>query len=145
MKLTKKISTKSFLVSHILILILGLIFLFGLHYMMNIQYQKSSNLFLNGPVTSKPKSFTLTVNQPSDESLIFESSILVSGKTGPNMEVLISTDTDDLVIKTKSDGSFSQTLNLSEGVNNIKIVSFDITGDSKESDRIVYYSKEKIQ
>ncbi len=145
MKLNKKISQKHFIISHILILLFSLSFLFGLYYMLNLQYKKSSNLFLNGPVTSKPKSFTLTVSQPSDESLIFESSILISGKTGPNMEVLISTDTDDLVIETKSDGSFSQTLNLSEGVNNIKIVAFDITGNSRESDRIVYYSKEKIQ
>lgn len=145
MKLDKKISQKSFFLSHILILMIGLIFLFGLYYILNIQYKSSSDPFSNGPVTSKPKSFTLNLDQPADESLVFTSTILVSGKGGPNMEVLISTDSQDLVIEAKADGTFSQTLNLDEGVNNLKVVAFDSTGDTREADRLVYYSKEKLQ
>lgn len=145
MKLGKKISHKHFIISHILILIISLIFLGGLYFILNIQYQKSNNPFLNGPVTSKPKSFTLNLNQPADESLIFESRVLVSGKTGSNMEVLISTDTDDQVIEAKPDGSFSLTLDLALGVNNIKVTAFDQTGDTREAERVIYYSKEKLQ
>ena len=145
MKLTKKLSTKHFIFSNFLILIIGLIFLFTLYYILNIQYKTSSNPFSNGPVTSKPKSFILDLNQPADETLSFQSSILVSGKTGPHMEVLISTDSDDQVLEAKSDGTFSLTLNLDEGVNNIKVVVFDSTGDTRETMRLVYFSKEKLQ
>ena len=144
MKLTKKLSTKHFIFSNFLILIIGLIFLFTLYYILNIQYKTSSNPFSNGPVTSKPKSFILDLNQPADETLSFQSSILVSGKTGPHMEVLISTDSDDQVLEAKSDGTFSLTLNLDEGVNNIKVVVFDSTGDTREVERVVYFSKEKL-
>ncbi len=145
MKLKKKLSSKNFIVSHILILIVGLIFLGGLYYILNIQYKTSSDPFSAGPVTSKPKSFTLTLDQPADETLSYQVSILLSGKTSPRLQVLISTDTDDQVMESKSDGSFSVTLNLDEGVNNIKVAVFDLTGDIRETERLVYYSKEKLQ
>ena len=145
MKLRKKLSNKHFIVSHLLILIVGLIFLGGLYYILNIQYKISSNPFSNGPVTSKPSSFTLDLAQPADEALTFQGSILLSGKTGPHLQVLISTNTDDQILESKSDGSFSITLNLDEGVNNIKVVVFDSTGDTRETERLVYYSKEKLQ
>lgn len=145
MKLTKKISPKHFIISHIFIIIIGLIFLGVLYYILNIQYKTSSDPFSNGPVTSKPKSFTLDLAQPADETLSYQASILLSGKTSPHMEILISTDSDDQVLESKSDGSFSATLNLEEGVNNIKVVAFDPTGDTRETQRVVYYSKEKLQ
>ncbi len=145
MKLTQKISRKHFIISNILILTISLGFLFGLYFILNIQYKTSSNPFTYGPVTSKPKSFTLDLAQPEDEALLYQSSILLSGKTSPHFQVLISTNEDDQVIEAKSDGSFSATLNLDEGVNNIKVTVFDSTGDTKKVERLVYYSKEKLQ
>ena len=144
MKLHKKLSSKHFFIFNFLILIIGLSFLFGLYYILNIQYKVSSNPFSNGPVTSKPKSFTLDLAQPVDDTLTFKSSILLSGKTSPKIQVLISNNSDNQVIQSKSDGSFSITLNLDEGVNNIKVVVFDSTGDFRETERLVYYSKEKL-
>lgn len=144
MKLRKKLSLKHFIISHVLILAAGLIFLGGLYYILNIQYKTSSNSFTQGPVTSKPKSFTLTLDQPADEALSFNSSILISGKTAPHLDVLISTDGSDQVIEAKPDGTFSLSLTLNEGVNNIKIVAFDQMGDIRETERLVYYSKEKL-
>lgn len=143
-KLTKKISSTSFFISHFLILIVSLTFLFGLYFVLNLQYQITDNPFASGPVTSKPKSFTLDLEQPGDDSLIFQSSVIVSGKTGPQMEVLITTDTQDKVIQSKNDGTFSHTLQLDQGVNNIKVVVFDSTGDTRIAERTIYYSKEKI-
>ncbi len=61
------------------------------------------------------------------------------------MEVLISTDSFDQVIETKSDGNFSLTLNLDERVNNLDVVAFDSTGDTREIKRTIYYSREKLQ
>ena len=144
MKLTKKLSRKHFILSHILILSLGLIFLFGLYFILNIQYQKPKTPFSNGPVSSVPKSLRLDLSEPDDDALTFQSSIIVSGKTAPLVDVLISTDSQDLVVKSKPDGSFSTILNLDEGVNRIMAVTFDATGDSRSVERSVYYSKEKI-
>lgn len=144
MKLNKKLSTKQFLISHFLILLVGLVFLSGLYYILNIQYQKSSNPFLNGPVTTPPKTLRLDLDHPDDDSLTFQPSIIVSGQTSPNKDVLIFTDTQDLIITSKKDGSFSTILNLDEGVNNITAAVFDSTGDSRSAQRSIYFSQEKI-
>lgn len=144
MKLDKKLSTKQFLLSHFLILLVGLTFLAGLYYILNVQYQKSSNPFLNGPVTTPPKTLRLDLDHPDDDSLTFQPSIIVSGQTSPLKEVLIFTNSQDLVITSKRDGSFSTILNLDEGVNRITAAVFDSTGDSRSVGRSVYYSKEKL-
>lgn len=144
MKLNKKITTRQFILSQMFILLLGLIFLFGLYYILNIQYQKPKNLFLNGPVTTLPKSLRLDLDQPDQDSLVFQPSILVSGKTGAGNMVLISTQTQDLTVKSKADGSFSTVLNLDEGVNTITAITFDTTGDFRSAERSVYFSKEKL-
>lgn len=144
MKLNKKLSTQQFILSHLFILIIGLTFLFGLYYILNIQYQKSSNPFINGPVTTPPKTLRLDLDHPDDMSLSYQSSILVSGQTNPQREVLIFTDSQDLVITSKKDGSFSTLINLDEGENKITAAVFDQAGDNKLTERTVYYSKEKL-
>ncbi len=141
--LFKKIPPKYFILSQIIIFLLSLIFLLGIHYIVNIQYKISDKPFSLGPVTSKPKSFTLNLDQ-GDDGLTYESQMLISGKTGPNMEILIFTNTDNLIIKSKIDGTFSTSLELEEGVNNIKVIVFDTMGDFREETRTVYYSEERI-
>ncbi len=91
-----------------------------------------------------PKSLILDLDQPGDNLLTFQSSIIGSGKTAPAIDILISTDSNDLVIKSKIDGSFSTVLNLDESVNRITVAVFDATGDSRAAERTVYFSKEKI-
>lgn len=144
-KLLKPISSKAFILSQLFILIVGLIFIFSLHYYLETQSPASTFYSLSqGPVTSPPKSLRLDLEQPDNDTLTFDSSIIVSGKTAPNTEVLISTNSEDLVLKSKSDGNFSTVLKLEGGVNQITVVVFDITGDSRSQDRTVFYSKEKI-
>ncbi len=140
----KKLSVKQFILSHLIILTVGLLFLAGIYYIVNIQYQQNDKSFEKGPVTTPPKSLRLDLDQPDDDALTFQSSILISGKTAPSKEILISTDTQDLVIKSKPDGSFSTVITLDEGVNKITAVVFDATGDFRSIERSVYYSKEKI-
>jgi len=140
----KKLSTTQFVLSQISIFVAGLIFLGGLYNIVNIQSQKPKSLLSNGPVTTAPKSLRLDLDQPNQDLLSYSSSVIVSGKTAPSKEVLISTNTSDLVIKSKSDGSFSTILNLEEGVNKVTAIVFDLTGDFRSAERTVYYSKEKI-
>ena len=142
--MNKPLSLKTFVLTQILILTLSLGFLYGLYVFLN-QDRKASNTYSSsgGPITSTPKSLTLEVQQPGDNLLTFQSSVIVSGTTAPNSEVLISGD-QDLVIKSKSDGSFSTVFNLNEGPNLITVVIFDPTGDQRYSTRSVFYSKEKI-
>lgn len=144
MKLNRKLSTKQFFISQILLLSFGLIFLAELYYILNIQYQKPKGLFLAGPVTTAPKTLRLDLDQPEEDNLSYSPEVLVSGKTGPGNLVLISTENFDSVIKSKPDGSFSTVLSLNEGVNRVTATVFDPTGDSRSVERTVYYSKEKL-
>lgn len=144
MKLTRKLSTKQFIWSQIIILFLGLLFLGGLFYITDFQYQKPREYSLNGPVTKEPSSLILELNTPDNNLLSFDSSLLISGKTQGNTEVLITSADLDLVTKSKSDGSFSATFTTVEGLNEIKIITFGKKGEQKETDRTIYYSKEKI-
>lgn len=144
MRLTEKLSTKHFILSHILILLAGLLFLSSLYYVLNIQYQKPKELFSNGPVTTPPKSLSLDLDQPEDNSLSFSASLQISGKTGPKKEVLIFTNTNNLILESKPDGYFSTNLELEEDENRITVVVFDSNGESRSTERTVYFSKERI-
>ncbi|MBI2601102.1 hypothetical protein HYW42_04050 [Candidatus Daviesbacteria bacterium] len=142
----KKLSTKTFVISQCLILLLGLVFISLLYYVLNIQNPPTIALYSpgGGPVTSEPRSLLISVEEPDNDRLVFKPSILVSGKTTPNLPIVISTESSNLVINSKSDGQFSSTLELEPGVNTITISVFDVNGDSRFETRTVYYSKEKI-
>lgn len=141
----KKLSKKQFIFSQFLILILGLTFIATLYYYLNIQYQLQISPYSQGlPVTTPPKSLRLDVDQPDDDLLTFTKQVIVSGQTGGGMDILISSQSDDLVIKSSPEGKFSTIFDLEEGVNEISVVVFDATGDTRSAERTVYYSKEKI-
>lgn len=144
MKLKNKLRTKYFILANLIILFTGLILLGGLYYILNIQYQKPKTPFSNGPVTTQPKSLLLDLEQPEENSLIFTDFAVVSGKTSPSKEVLIYSNGDNLIVKSKPDGSFSSKIDLDPAENKITVVVFDSTGESRSTERTVYYSKEKI-
>lgn len=143
-KLTKKLTTKQFVISHIALFLVGVIFLGYLYYILNIQYQPSKDRFAQGPVTTSPKTLRIDLDQPDEDSLFFEPQIIVSGKVGPNLEILIMTDSSDMVVKSNTSGKFSTILKLDEGPNKITAVVFDQLGDSRSVERNVFYSKEKL-
>lgn len=112
---------------------------------MNVQ-KKGDKLYSpgGGPVTTIPTTLTLELLSPEADSLVFQPSVIVSGNTLPNSTVLISSDTQNIVIQSKFDGSFSTVLDLVEGVNNLTVAVFSLNGDQRSVARSVYYSKEKI-
>lgn len=144
MKLGKRLSSAHFFLSMTLISIASLIFLGGLYYILNTPFQKFNDPLLRGPITKPPKTLRLDLDHPDQDLLTYSSSIIISGQTAAKKEVLISTDTNDLVIKSKPDGYFSTVLDLDEGLNRITVVVFDANGEFKSAERAVYYSKEKL-
>ena len=142
----KSLSFKYFIISQVLILIVGLLFLGGLYYILTIQNQKPTDIYspTGRPITTAPSSLSLNLTSPSDDMLIFQPVVLISGETSPNLNLLITTDSQDLILKSDFDGSFSTTLDLDEGVNNIRVIVFDDQGEKRQEKKTVYYSKEKI-
>ena len=143
--MNRVLSTKTFIFSQILILIIGITILLIINYKLNIEGQ-TNKLYspTGGPITAAPTTLTLSITSPDENLLSFEPRIIISGQTSPNLVVLIFNDTQNLVIKSKPDGNFSTSLYLDEGVNNITIAVFSPIGEQKTQSRTVYFSKEKI-
>lgn len=137
------LSTKAFIISHTIILLSALLFFGGLYY---ILYQdKFTATPLNYiPVTKKPVSLFLEVGTPEDEILVYEDNVLVTGRTGPDSPVIISTQTQDTGFQSGRDGQFSKIIELSEGPNDIKITAFDDEGNLKTVIKQVFYSEEEL-
>lgn len=106
---------------------------------------KSKDLrsLLNTTVTELPTNLTLSLNSPEDDSLVFEKSLLISGKTAPNAVILIS-GSSDFEFEASNSGDFSQNINLSPGLNRLSISAFDKNGTQQTIDKQVYFSEEAL-
>lgn len=144
--MSRNMSTTSFIFAMFVILILGSAFFLALHFYLNpkqipVTFQNYQ------PVTTLPVSLTLDLSNPDDNLLVFDSSVLVSGKTVPGALVLITLITandQNQTITASSDGYFSQTIKLSPQVNQLSISAFDNLGNSKSEQRTIYFSEEKL-
>lgn len=143
MILNKKLSTRTFVLSHITILIAGLGFLAGLYFFLNSD-NKVAEWVRSGPLTSRPTSFSLDLTSPDDNILVFEKNVTISGKTTPKASVIISVNDHDLGFEANILGDFSKVISLEPGLNEISINAFDNLGNSKNVQRTIYYSEEKL-
>lgn len=145
MKLPKDVvlSTKTFIISHIIILLSGLIFFGGLYYILYQEKFQHPQVNYN-PVTKEPVSLFLEVTAPEDEVLVYEDNIIISGNTRPDVPVIISSQDNDAGLQASKQGEFNKVFELSPGANIVEITAFDTDGNSKTVSRSIYYSKEKI-
>ena len=145
MKLPKDVtlSTKTFIISHTIIFLSGLIFFGGLYYILYQEKFQPPQADYN-PVTKVPVSLFLEISSPEDNVLVYEDNIVISGKTGPETTVIISSQDNDTGLQASKDGEFSKVFQLSRGANIIEVTAFDTEGNSKTVTRSVYYSEEKI-
>lgn len=138
------LSTKAFVISHAIILLAGLLFFAGLYYILYQDKFSAQDLNYN-PVTKEPVSLFLEISNPEDEALVYEDNILISGKTGSDLTVIISSNSNDAGLQSGKDGQFSKVLSLDKGVNIIEITAFDSEGNSKTVVKSVYFSEEEIE
>lgn len=136
-------SVRAFVLTQVLIAILLLTTLGSVYYLLT-KSKANPSYSQTGPVTTQPASLNLNLDSPDDDLMVFNSSVVVSGKTLPNIYVLVSSDSDDFIIKSKEDGTFSGDLELELGQNELTVSAFDSNGDFREAKRTIFYSKEKI-
>lgn len=142
--MNRKLSTKFFVLSQILILIVGLAFLAGIYYIVNIRGVTTDKLKQYNPVTTAPKSFNLEINNPDDAILVSDKSIVISGNTTPGSTVIVTQGSNNIGLEANSKGEFSTILNLTPGVNAINITAFDALGNTKSDSRTIYQSEDKL-
>jgi hypothetical protein len=86
---------------------------------------------------------TLDISEPADESLVTSKNIKINGKTQPNNIVSAISDADSDVIQSEN-GTFSLSLDLREGGNNIYLTSTNENGDEETKILTVFYTTEKL-
>lgn len=143
----KQVSKQTFYLTHLALLVFGLVFCLGMAYVLNDNSfwpKVSNNISSFQTITKAPTSFNLDVNSPEDNFLSFKNTVLISGKTSPTATVVISTNSQDVVTEASNFGNFSQAVNLDPGQNDIAINSFDSQGNTKSKTLSVFYSEETL-
>lgn len=91
-----------------------------------------------------PKEFILTLTQPTDEAILETPQASVSGKTEAGATVVISGPAGDEVVEATGDGTFSTTVTLEEGANEIVVTAYGPNDEEKTETRTVTYTKEEF-
>jgi hypothetical protein len=86
----------------------------------------------------------LILDSPTDESVVDNRIITISGKTTPDATIIISTDTADQVVKPTTTGTFSLTQTIGTGTNFIEVRAIFADGLEKKMNRTVTYSTESF-
>ena len=143
--MTKVISLKAFFITIVVVLIAGLLYSVVIKRLTSSNSKPNINSLSNiAPAIQGPVSFDLEITSPEDETLVFEDSISISGKTSPKSWVIISNQNDDSEVDSDLRGNFSKVIQLNSGLNYIYITAFDSQGNSKQVKKTVYFSESQI-
>ncbi len=82
----------------------------------------------------------LTISTPSDETVVSNKNLTISGKTNPQATIVLLTDSDQQVFQPNANGDFTTTTILDNNQNLITIISILPNGDSRELKETVTYS-----
>ena len=138
------LSTKTFVVSHLIILISALAFFGGVYYVLYPErFSAAVTEYL--PVTKEPVSLFLEISSPEDDILVSDGNLVISGKSGPNATIIISGKDNDAGLQSDKNGEFSKVFPLSPGPNTIEIIAFDSEGNTKSAIKSVYYTDQIIE
>lgn len=108
-----------------------------------ISQDKSDTITIKSHPTPTPNSNNyLVIDSPKEEDLTDRKTITVSGKTIPESTIIISTESDDQVVKPTSTGTFNATQTIDDGVNIISITSIFPDGTEKTIKRSITYTTE---
>jgi hypothetical protein len=92
------------------------------------------------PASNKNTTFFLTLDKPSNEAVVNNKTLTVSGKTSSNATVLVITKSDQQILKPDPAGSFSANLTIDNDQNLITVIAIMSNGESKQIQTTVTYS-----
>lgn len=111
-------------------------------------YQNSKSIetpkTLTQNVSPTPSSsgFYLLLNEPEEEAVTDKKTIKVSGKTLATATIVITTASTEEIIKPSSQGDFSTTIQLADGLNYLRVQAIDQNGETQTVERVIGYTTE---
>lgn len=122
--------------------ILGLIVAFGIW---RVNFALSPTQKLSDEVKSSPTprpEFIISLAKPEVNDVITVSPMEITGITKANAMVAVSGEESDYVTNAAGDGTFSESVNLVGGVNQILLTAFDEIGNPTQNKLLVVFSSE---
>lgn len=107
-----------------------------------INNSNSSVILSPTPATNTKSNIFISINQPSDEAVVENKTLQISGKTIPDATIVIITDANQLVLEPTKDGNFSTTITLDNGQNLITIQAIAKNGETVNVKKTITYSTE---
>ncbi|OGH12361.1 MAG: hypothetical protein A2857_01345 [Candidatus Levybacteria bacterium RIFCSPHIGHO2_01_FULL_36_15] len=104
--------------------------------------KKTDNINKTAENKDKTNGIILSIDSPTNESLVNERTIEVKGKTNPLNTIIVSSNLEDAMGSADSNGNFSINIGIDAGLNNIIVRSFSSTGDETKDERTVTFSQE---
>lgn len=125
---------------------MGLVIAFGI-WRANIFFKNSKSEITSETAepsesASPTPQFGLTLAKPSDDDVITETPTTLSGVTQPGSWVVISAEGQDYLVQADNKGGFSESIDLTPGVNQILISSFGKDASESPVKLTVAYSSE---
>ena len=82
---------------------------------------------------------------PENESVVTEKKVIITGSTLPNTLVAVSTETEDVITSSDSEGNFSVDTSAISGVNEVVVVSADPIGQNSVEKRIAFVYSSQLE
>lgn len=123
-------------------IIFGLIVAFGI-WKVNQSIKNTPNTIPSPSIkpTGVPNPTTkLNISNPQNEDVSTTQSITVNGTTKPNLFITISSQEDDYLTKSDSEGKFEQEIDLIAGINSIKVTVIEGNSPPIDANIVVIYS-----
>ncbi len=93
---------------------------------------------------SKNTDLSLRVTYPLEKMATDSATLTIIGTAPKNSLVTIIGGNEDNIVQTDNNGSFSAPIILSEGENNLQIISFEKDGQERRIERLVIYSSDGL-
>lgn len=93
------------------------------------------------PIQQQSKNFIL-IDEPNDEAVTNTRTIQVKGKTNPENTIVISSNSDESIGTASTDGSFSMSVTIDAGTNDLTIRAISPNGEEVKDERTISFSTE---
>jgi hypothetical protein len=117
---------------------------FYLYQSSKVVSSKSTVSNLISPTPTPKPSVYLSITSPDNEIVVGSKTLNISGKAPADATILVITDSDQLAFKPSSQGDFSTTITLGDGINLINIAAISPNGEITSVKRTVTYSTESF-
>lgn len=95
----------------------------------------------NPTPTKSDLPFSMSISEPTDQSIVSTENISVKVKTLAFANVVISTNGDTVIIKADDKGNVSEEINLNEGLNQIIITAIKDSSQEITKNLLIVYEK----